>query len=114
MAVDILTLVQVSSHSSVGRHEVIEMAKICQVTGKKGNTTAKFIRNRHSQGWKYKAPHKNRTQEANLQSVRLKTPTGTYRLTVAASVIKSPIFNAVACGLKPIPQEWLKKASYNV
>jgi len=92
----------------------IPMAKICQVTGKKGNTKAKFIRNRHSQGWKYKAPHKNRTQHPNLQSIKLRTPTGTYSLVVAACVIKSPEFNAVACGLKPIPPAWLKKPSYNV
>jgi ribosomal protein L28 len=90
------------------------MAKICQVTGRKGNTKAKHIRNQHSQGWKYKAPHKNRTQEANLQSIRLKTPAGTFRLLVAASVIKSPEFNRVACGIKPIPAEWLEKPSYNV
>jgi len=90
------------------------MAKICQVSGKKGNTKAKHIRNQHSQGWKYKAPHKNRTQEANLQSVRLKTPTGTYRLLVATSVIKSEEFNLVACGLKPIPKAWLKKSDWNV
>lgn len=88
------------------------MAKICQITGKKGNTTAKYIRNQHSQGWKYKAPHKNRTQEVNLRSIRLKTPTGTYRLMVAASVIKSPEFNMVACGLRPIPKAWLKKLTY--
>jgi large subunit ribosomal protein L28 len=90
------------------------MAKICQVTGKKGNTKAKYIRNQHSQGWKYKAPHKPRTQEANLQSIRLKTPTGTYRILVAASVLKSMEFNMVACGLKPIPKAWLKKPSYNL
>src|SRR5688572_2263366 len=34
--------------------EGIIMAKICQVSGKKGNN-AKHIRNQHSQGWKYKA-----------------------------------------------------------
>ncbi|CAN5482573.1 hypothetical protein BH11ARM2_BH11ARM2_07580 [soil metagenome] len=88
------------------------MAKICQVSGKKGNTSAKYIRNQHSQGWKYKAPHKNRIQDANLQTVRLKTPTGTYRLKVATSVLKSPAWAAVACGLKPIPRAWLKKAEY--
>lgn len=90
------------------------MAKICQVSGKKGNTTAKYIRNQHSQGWKYKAPHKNRVQQANLQTVRLKTPTGVYRITVATTVLKSEVYNMVACGLKPVPKEWLKKASYNV
>lgn len=90
------------------------MAKICQVSGKKGNTKAKHIRNQHSQGWKYKAPHKNRTQEVNLQSVRLKTPTGTYRLLVATSVIKSEEYNLVACGLKPVPKAWLKKSAWNV
>ena len=90
------------------------MAKICQVSGKKGNTSAKYIRNQHSQGWKYKAPHKNRIQQANLQTVRLKTPTGTYRLTVCTSVIKSEEFNMVACGLKPIPKAWLKKATYGI
>ncbi len=90
------------------------MAKICQVSGKKGNTSAKFIRNQHSQGWKYKAPHKNRIQHANLQTVRLKTPTGTHTLTVATSVIKSPEFNAVCCGLRPVPKHWLKKATYGI
>jgi large subunit ribosomal protein L28 len=90
------------------------MAKICQVSGKKGNTTAKYIRNQHSQGWKYKAPHKNRIQQPNLQVVHLKTPTGRITLRVATSVIKSPEFNAVACGLKPVPKAWLKKPSYNV
>lgn len=93
--------------------EAFIMAKICQVTGKRGNN-AKYIRNRHSQGWKYKAPHKNRVQDPNLQSIRLKTPSGTYRITVAASVLKSPEFNAVACGLRPIPKEWLKKPSYGI
>lgn len=89
------------------------MAKICQVSGKKGNN-AKHIRNQHSQGWKYKAPHKNRVQDPNLQTIRLKTPTGTYTLKVATSVIKSPIFNEVACGLRLIPKEWLKKPTYNL
>ena len=89
------------------------MARICQVSGKKANN-AKHIRNTHSQGWKYKAPHKNRVQLPNLQTTRLKTPTGTYRLTVATSVIKSEEFNLVACGLKPIPKAWLKKANYGI
>lgn len=90
------------------------MAKVCQVSGKTGNTKAKFIRNRHSQGWKYKAPHKNRTQHANLQSVKVNTPNGKVTLVIATSVLKSPEFAAVACGLKPIPKAWLKKPSYNV
>jgi large subunit ribosomal protein L28 len=89
------------------------MAKICQVSGKKGNK-AKHIRNQHSQGWKYKAPKKNRVQLPNLQTVRLKTASGTVKLTVATSVIKSPEFSAVACGLKPIPKAWLKKPSYGI
>jgi len=87
------------------------MARICQVSGKKANN-AKYIRNTHSQGWKYKAPKKNRVQNANLQTVRLKTPSGIYKLTVATTVIKSEAFNMVACGLKPIPKAWLKKPSY--
>lgn len=91
------------------------MAKICQVTGKTNNTTAKHIRNQHSQGWKYKAPHKNRVQHANLQSIRLRTPDGrSYRITVAASVLKSEDFNMVACGLRPVPSAWLKKPTYNL
>lgn len=90
------------------------MAKICQVSGKKGNTTAKYIRNQHSQGWKYKAPHKNRIQQPNLQTVRLRTEHGVVTLKVATSVIKSAEFNSVACGLKPVPKAWLKKPSYNV
>jgi ribosomal protein L28 len=90
------------------------MAKICQVSGKKGNTNAKYIRNQHSQGWKYKAPHKNRIQQPNLQNVRVKTEHGFVTLKVATSVIKSAEFNAVACGLKPVPKAWLKKPSYNL
>ncbi|HLP00262.1 MAG TPA: L28 family ribosomal protein, partial [Fimbriimonas sp.] len=66
------------------------MAKICQVSGKKGNTTAKFIRNRHSQGWKYKAPHKNRTQHPNLQVVRLVVGGSKVKLIVSTDVLKSP------------------------
>jgi large subunit ribosomal protein L28 len=88
------------------------MAKICQVSGKRGNN-AKHIRNTHSQGWKYKAPKKNRVQDPNLQTVRLKTEHGVLKMRVAASVIKSPEFNRVACGLKPVPKHWLKKPSYD-
>ena len=87
------------------------MAKICQVSGKRGNN-AKHIRNQHSQGWKYKAPKKNRVQDPNLQTVHLKTPHGTVKLRVAASVIKSPEFNRVVCGLKPVPKHWLRKPTY--
>lgn len=91
------------------------MAQICQVSGKRSNTKAKFIRNRHSQGWKYKAPHKNRVQQLNLQVVRLRLPSGnTVKLTVAASVLRSPEFAAVACGLKPIPAAWLVKPTYGI
>lgn len=90
------------------------MAKICQVSGKKGNTTAKFIRNRHSQGWKYKAPHKNRTQHPNLQVVRLVVGGSKVKLIVATDVLKSPAFAAVACGLRPVPKAWLKKSTYGV
>lgn len=90
-----------------------KMAKICQVSGKRGNN-AKHIRNQHSQGWKYKAPHKNRVQSPNLQVVRLKTPHGVVRLKVATSVIKSEAFNMVACGLRPVPKAWLKKPSYDL
>jgi len=28
--------------------------------------------------------------------------------------LKSPEFNAVICGLKPIPKAWLKKPSYGI
>ena len=91
------------------------MAQICQVSGKKGKTTAKFIRNRHSQGWKYKAPHKNRTQHPNLQVVRVKVGGGnTVKLLIATDVLKSPLFAQVSCGLKPVPKAWLKKATYGV
>jgi ribosomal protein L28 len=89
------------------------MAKICQVSGKRGNN-AKHIRNQHSQGWKYRAPKKNRRQDPNLHIVRLRTPHGTFKLKVAASVIKSQEFNMVACGLKPIPKDWLKKPDYGI
>jgi ribosomal protein L28 len=89
------------------------MAKICQVSGKKANN-AKHIRHRHSGQWKFRAPKKNRLQLPNLHTVRIKTPHGSVKLTVAASVLKSPEFAAVAAGLKPIPKEWLKKPSYNL
>lgn len=90
------------------------MAKICQVSGKRANN-AKYIRNQHSQGWKYKAPRKNRVQNPNLQTVRLKRPDGSsVRVVVAAAVIKSAEFNMVACGLRPIPKAWLQKPSYNL
>ena len=89
------------------------MARVCQVSGKKGNN-AKHIRNQHSQGWKYKAPHKNRVQHPNLQTVRVKTANGTVKLVVSTSVIKSSEFNAVVCGIRPIPKAWLKKAGYGL
>lgn len=90
------------------------MAKICQVSGKRANN-AKHIRNQHSQGWKYKAPKKNRVQNPNLQTIRIRRPDGTtIRLTVATSVIKSAEFNAVACGLKPIPKAWTKKPTWGI
>lgn len=89
------------------------MAKICQVSGKTNNTRAKHIRNQHSQGWKYKAPKKNRVQHANLQTVRVKNGGGTVTLTVATSVMKSEEFNRVLCGLKPVPKAWLKKPKYD-
>lgn len=88
------------------------MAKICQVSGKKGNS-AMHCRHRHS-AWKFRAPHKPRFQQPNLQTVTIKTPNGKVRLTVATSVLKSAEFAAVACGLKPIPKAWLKKPSYNI
>jgi len=89
------------------------MAKICQASGKKGNH-AKHIRHRHSGQWKFRAPKKNRMQQANLQKVTIQTPNGKVRLTVATSVIKSPEFAAVVSGLKPIPTSWLKKPSYDI
>jgi ribosomal protein L28 len=88
------------------------MAKVCQVSGKKGNN-AKHIQNQHSQGWKYRAPKKNRVQLPNLQTVRLRTANGTVKLTIATSVLKSEEFNKVACGLKPVPKAWLKKPTYD-
>ncbi len=88
------------------------MAKICQVSGKKANK-AKHVRHRHS-AWKFRAPHKNRWQNANLQTVTISTPTGKVRLTVATSVLKSAEFARVICGLKPIPKEWLHKPGYQL
>lgn len=87
------------------------MARVCQVSGKKANN-AKHIRHRHSGQWKFRAPKKNRLQAPNLHVVRVKTAHGTVTLTVATSVLKSPEFSRVLCGLKPIPKDWLKKASY--
>lgn len=88
------------------------MAKVCQVSGKKANA-AKHVRHRHS-AWKFRAPHKNRWQHANLQTVTINTPQGKVRLTVATSVMKSPEFARVLCGLKPVPKEWLAKHDYAV
>jgi len=89
------------------------MAKVCQVSGKRANN-AKHIRHRHSGQWKFRAPKKNRTQDANLQIVTVKTPNGRVRLTVATSVLKSTEFASVVCGLRPIPKAWLKKPDYNI
>lgn len=89
------------------------MANVCQVTGKKANN-AKHIRHRHSGQWKFRAPKKNRLQHVNLKIVRVKTANGIVRLRVAASVLKSPEFNAVVCGLKPIPKAWLVKPGYDL
>lgn len=87
------------------------MPRVCQVSGKKANN-AKHIRHRHSGQWKFRAPKKNRLQEPNLKVVRVKTVNGTVTLTVATSVLKSAEFNRVACGIKPMPKAWKKKASY--
>ena len=89
------------------------MAKVCQVSGKRANH-AKHIRHRHSGQWKFRAPKKNRVQDVNLHMVTIKTPNGNVRLKVAASVLKSPAFARVQCGLMPIPKAWLKKPTYNL
>ena len=88
------------------------MARICQVSGKKGNN-AKHIRHRHSGAWKFRAPKKGRTQLPNLQVVRLKTEHGTVTMTVSTKVLKSPEFAAVASGVKPMPKAWLRKPTYD-
>jgi len=88
------------------------MARICQVSGKKG-LKARHIRHRHSGQWKFRAPRKNRVQLPNLQTVTIQTPNGKVRLTVCTRVIKSPEFTAVVAGVKPIPKEWLVKPTYN-
>ena len=88
------------------------MAKVCQISGKRANA-AKHVRHRHS-AWKFRAPHKNRWQQANLQRVTLDTPKGKVRLTVATSVLKSDEFARVKCGLKPVPKAWLEKPSYGL
>lgn len=87
------------------------MAKVCQVSGKKG-MKARHIRHRHSGQWKFRAPRKNRVQLPNLQTVTIQTPGGKVRLTVAASVMTNPEFLAVVSGRRPIPKEWLKKPVY--
>jgi large subunit ribosomal protein L28 len=88
------------------------MARVCQVSGKKQNS-AKHCRHRHS-AWKFRAPHKNRVQLPNLQTVTINTPNGRVRLVVAASVMKSAEFAAVVAGLRPIPKAWLKKPQYHL
>jgi ribosomal protein L28 len=87
------------------------MAKICQVSGKRGNN-ARHIRHRHSGQWKFRAPKKCRTQLPNLQKVRIRTSDGTVSLMVSTKVLKSAVFAAVASGIKPVPKAWLKKPSY--
>ncbi len=87
------------------------MAKVCQVSGKKANS-ALHIRHRHSGAWKFRAPKKNRLQGVNLQRVTVNAPGGKVRLLVATSVLKSPEFAKVLCGLKPIPKAWLEKNAY--
>lgn len=88
------------------------MAKICQVSGKKANK-ARHVRHRHS-AWKFRAPHKNRWQHANLQRVTIQTPEGKVRLLVATSVMKTAEFSHVVSGLKPIPKAWLDKPGYGI
>jgi len=95
------------------RQGEIEMARVCQVSGKKANN-AKHIRHRHSGQWKFRAPKKNRLQLPNLQTVRVKTEHGVVKLLISTSVLKSEAFAAVACGLKPMPKAWLKKPGYNL
>jgi len=46
--------------------------------------------------------------------VTVKTPNGKVRLTVSTSVLKSPEFASILCGLRPIPKSWLNKPSYDV
>ncbi len=89
------------------------MAKICQVSGKKGNH-AKHIRHRHSGAWKFRAPKKNRMQLPNLQTVTVRTPHGKVKMIVSTTVLRSTIFNSVLCGIRPIPKAWLKKPNYNL
>jgi ribosomal protein L28 len=88
------------------------MAKVCMVSGKSANA-AKHVRHRHS-AWKFRAPHKNRWQQANLQTVTIQTPGGKRKITVSTDVLKSPEFNMVLCGLKPLPKAWLKKHDYGI
>ena len=87
------------------------MAKICQVSGKKANN-ARHIRHRHSGAWKFRAPRKCRTQGPNLQKTTINTPNGKIRLKIATSVLKSPKFAEVLCGIRSIPKEWLTKPGY--
>lgn len=89
------------------------MANVCQITGKKANS-AKHIRHRHSGQWKFRAPKKNRLQHVNLKTVTVRTKEGMFRLRVAASVLKSPEFNMVVCGLKPMPKAWIHKPGYDI
>ena len=97
---------------SGGRGTILpHMARVCQVSGKKGNG-AMHIRHRHSGAWKFRAPKKHRVQLPNLQTVTIPTKHGKVRLTVAASVLKSEEMAAVLSGLKPIPKAWLKKPTY--
>ncbi|MBL1150870.1 MAG: hypothetical protein D8M53_11770 [Armatimonadetes bacterium] len=103
-----------SSERAVGpsaSRRTFGMAKICQVSGKKG-LKARHIRHRHSGQWKFRAPRKNRVQQPNLQVATVQTPHGRVRLVVSAKVLKSPEFAAVMAGLKPVPAAWLKKPTY--
>jgi len=46
--------------------------------------------------------------------VTINTPHGKRRITVATSVLKSPEFARVLCGLKPVPKSWLSKPTYGI
>ena len=48
-----------------------------------------FVRNRHSVGWKYRAPHKKRLFKPNLQTVRMLVNGATKRTKVCTKCMKS-------------------------
>jgi ribosomal protein L28 len=85
------------------------MSRVCQVSGV-GPMKGHRKRHPHSGAWKLRAPKKNHTFVPNLQTVTVPTPEGKVRLKVTTSVLTSREFQDYLSGVKPLPEEIIKKA----